>query len=150
MELYNIRKAQYAHSLMASGVANRWNKNNEYVIYAGSSRALAALEMVVHRASIQVGTDYKLLTIQVDALSSDIYEITSEMLPENWQSIAAYPTLQQIGSEWYGRRAFLLMQVPSVIIPREVNYIINTAHPAFASKGRIIGSEDFKWDSRLL
>lgn len=150
MLLYNIRKAKYAHSLVASGVENRWNRNNEFVIYAGSSRALSALEMVVHRSSIQIGAEYKLLVIEVLVEQNDIFDVHMGNLPLDWQKLNAYPALQFIGSEWYQRQNFLLMKVPSVIVPQESNYVINTAHPDFKNKIKIKESEDFKWDVRLL
>lgn len=150
MLLYNIRKAKYAISLIASGVANRWNKNNEFVVYAGSSRALATLEMVVHRASIQVGTDYKIMTIDANIAEEDMYEVALDQLPRDWQSLSAYPALQRIGSEWYRNKQSLLMRVPSVIIPQEANYVINTAHPDFGDRIKIKKVEDFLWDKRLL
>ena len=59
MLVYNIRKAKYAQSLQASGVANRWNKNDEFVIYTASSRALSTLELVVHRNYINIDNSYK-------------------------------------------------------------------------------------------
>ncbi|WP_313255113.1 hypothetical protein [Empedobacter sp.] len=66
MLVFNIRKARYSKSLQASGVANRWNKNDEFVIYTGSSRALSTLELVVHRSSISIDNSYKLLVIEID------------------------------------------------------------------------------------
>ncbi|SFQ42232.1 hypothetical protein SAMN04515674_11833 [Pseudarcicella hirudinis] len=48
MLVYNIRKSKYADSLKASGVANRWNKDDEFVIYAGASISLSTLELVAH------------------------------------------------------------------------------------------------------
>lgn len=150
MLLYNIRKARYAYSLVASGVANRWNKNNEYVIYAGGSRALSTLEMIVHRASIKIGTEYKLLTIDVAIDDVDILAIDVDALPLNWKSLAAYPSLQMIGSQWYRSQKQLVLKVPSVIIPQEFNYVINTSHPDFKSKVSLMEIADFQWDSRLL
>ena len=72
MFVYNIRKAKYTDSLRASGVANRWNKNDEFVIYTGGSRALSTLELVVHRSSISIDNSYKLLVIELNCKESDI------------------------------------------------------------------------------
>lgn len=99
LKVYNLRKEKYAHSLVASGVANRWNREKEYVIYTRSSRALSALELVVHKSSVDLGGAYKLLGIEIDATEDDI-EIVKD-LPPDWQNIAGYTTLQILGSQWY-------------------------------------------------
>lgn len=150
MLVFNIRKARYSKSLQASGVANRWNKNDEFVIYTGSSRALSTLELVVHRSSISIDNSYKLLVIEIDCEEDEIYEIKKSKLPKNWQSVEAYPELQEIGSAWYQAFKYLVMKVPSSIIPKEYNYLINTKHPDFASKVKIKELEDYNWDDRLL
>ena len=150
MLVFNIRKARYSKSLQASGVANRWNKNDEFVIYTGSSRALSTLELVVHRSSISIDNSYKLLVIEIDCEEDEIYEIKKPKLPKNWQSVETYPELQEIGSAWYQDFKYLVMKVPSSIIPKEYNYLINTKHPGFASKVKIKELEDYNWDDRLL
>lgn len=149
MLVYNIRKAQYAEQLTASGFANRWNKNNEYVIYAGSSISLSTLELVVHRAAIQVENDYKLLTIALNMDEYDVQTIDVRNLPKNWRSILAYPILQKIGSTWYQKKEKLLLKVPSAVVPQEFNFLINTQHPDFVSKVRIDSLQNFLWDDRL-
>ncbi len=145
---YNIRKEKYAGSLRASGASNRWNKEGEYVIYSGSSRALSVLELVVHRAGINPDQSYKLLTIEIDAKQEDIEDVKN--LPENWHFISNYSQLQEMGSTWYKSCRKLLLKVPSAVIQREYNYIINTQHPKFNTYVRVKETEDFEWDKRLL
>lgn len=151
MKLYNIRKSKFTDFLSASGVENRWNREEEYVIYTGESIALATLEMVVHRSGINTFQDYKLMILEA-ALENEneITTIKPEDFPENWKSIEAYPELQKLGSEWYQSKSSLLLKVPSAIIPREYNYLINTRHPDFEKKVSIIEKVDFDWDKRLL
>lgn len=150
MFVYNIRKAKYAKSLQASGVANRWNKNDEFVIYTGSSRALSTLELVVHRSAIRIDNSYKLLVIEIDCKEDEVFEVKKNKLPKNWQSVEAYPRLQEIGSDWYQELKYLVMKVPSSIIPNEFNYLINTKHPDFTTKVKIKEVEVYQWDDRLL
>ncbi len=150
MFVYNIRKAKYAKSLQSSGVANRWNKNDEFVIYTGSSRALSTLELVVHRSAIRIDNSYKLLVIEIDCKEDEVFEVKKNKLPKNWQSVEAYPRLQEIGSDWYQELKYLVMKVPSSIIPKEFNYLINTKHPDFTTKVKIKEVEVYHWDDRLL
>ncbi|ADQ16482.1 RES family NAD+ phosphorylase [Leadbetterella byssophila] len=150
MMLYNIRKEKYADRLIASGVANRWNKKDEYVIYTGSSISLCTLELLAHRAAIDIATDYKLLFIEAEVCEQDIETVKVEGLPAHWASIISYPILQKIGSEWYQKCEKLLLEVPSALVQWEKNYLINTKHPEFEEKIKIVNTENFPWDRRLL
>lgn len=149
MEVFKICREKYAHSLVSSGVPNRWNKKDEFVIYTGSSRSLSTLETVVHRSAINIFNPYKLLRISIKD-RTPIKEIGIKDLPVNWMTIEAYIELQEIGSKWYNSFETLLLKVPSAIIPQESNYIINTKHPLFAANIVLQNVEDFSWDKRLL
>jgi RES domain-containing protein len=150
MEVYNIRKAKFALELKASGVANRWNRDQEYVIYTGASISLATLELVAHRAGVDVNTAYKLLFIHLNISEADIRTVEQSTLPEDWKSIASYPVLQSLGSAWYREQGELVLRVPSALVHWEYNYLINTKHPLFASKVHLLKTEDYPWDRRLL
>lgn len=150
ISVFNIRQERFANALIASGVANRWNKNEEYVIYTSTSRALSTLELVVHRASVQTRVPYKVLHIGLNVRESDIFEVDLNELPHNWRSMECYPILQNIGSSWYQSHASLILKVPSVIIPQEHNYILHTRHSLFKERVKILEVEDFVWDERLL
>jgi len=130
MAVFKICKEKYSNSLVASGVPNRWNKKDEFVIYTGGSRALSTLETVVHRSGISFTSPYKLLTILINE-KKVIKEIDISDLPGNWKTIEAYVELQEIGSKWYRSFESLVLKVPSAIINQEYNYIINTNHPQF-------------------
>lgn len=101
MEVYNIRKAKYAKTLVASGVVNRWNKEEEFVIYTGSSVALSTLKLVVHRHSPNLLTECKLLFIHLKFEEKNITVVDQRQLTKNWNSIVSYPQTQSNGSEWY-------------------------------------------------
>lgn len=149
MDIFRICREEYADKLRSSGVANRWNIYGQYVVYAGSSRSLSTLEMVVHRASLKPAALYKLMVISIP---DDIHltgEIPLSELPPHWRKISAYPTLQQLASQWYMKQETLILKVPSVIIPEEYNYVINTKHPDF-KQVKLIDVEDYFWDIRLL
>ena len=70
-------------------------------------------------------------------------------LPKDWRSKQSYSTLQQIGSDWYTSKKSLVLKIPSAVITKEYNYIINTDHPEFLKKIKLIRSEDYFWDKRL-
>lgn len=150
MELFKIAESRFAYSLSASGKANRWNKSGEFVIYASQSRALAALEMVARRSMIMAGKrHYKMMQIRANDDIS-IQEISTSHLPDSWNTLAKYPFLQEIGSDWYQKQNSLILKVPSAIIPEEFNFVINTHHPEFDLRIKLIQTSDYFWDQRLL
>lgn len=149
MEVYRITAEKWV-GMTASGKENRWNKNNEYVIYTGGSRSLSTLELVVHRASVTTSKIYKLMVIYLKDAPGMIAEIKITDLPTDWRNISAYSTLQNIGSTWYKSKASLILKVPSAVIPQEHNYLINTEHPDYLTLVKFIDTEDYFWDNRLI
>lgn len=150
MEVFRICKEQYSGQLKASGSANRWNVQGHNVIYAGSSRSLSTLELVVRRASIIPILNYKVIVISIPDDENIITHIYSSELPPNWSTLAAYSRLQEIGTKWYTTQKTLILKVPSAIIPFEYNYVLNTEHPDFTSGVKLVRIEDYFWDKRLL
>jgi RES domain-containing protein len=148
-EAYKVCREEHA-MLAASGIENRWNRKDEYVIYVGSSRSLATLELVAHRSGIMPSKAYKLITISISEEDDLIKEIDNSILPKRWNRLEAYPELQKLGSEWYQAKETLILKVPSAIIHQEYNFVINTEHPLFLTKIKLIKVEDFFWDKRLL
>lgn len=150
MNVYRISSAKYSRELTASGTENRWNKENEYVIYTGCSRSLSTLELIVHRAAIEITIPYKLMVISIADEPELIKEVRESNLPNNWRKMEAYSVLQELGSNWYQAKETLVLKVPSALIPQESNYVINTNHPLFSSKVILLEQEDYIWDGRLL
>ncbi|MEJ2053721.1 MAG: RES family NAD+ phosphorylase [Calditrichaceae bacterium] len=150
MEIFRISRKEYSDKLYASGSANRWNRDGEKVIYAGSSRSLAALELIVHRGAVKPNFNYKVLVISADDKDEIVKQVFVNSLPKNWRKMSAYPDLQKIGSDWYRSKETLLLKVPSSVIPMEYNYLINTQHQNFNSYIKLVRVEDYFWDERLL
>jgi RES domain-containing protein len=115
------------------------------VIYAATSIALASLEYVVHTAERPVDT--VLLTVQLpDDSVRTIEDILGGPLPENWPFVEAQT--QHIGSGWLSSCASIALVVPSLVIPRERNLILNPRHPRF-SEVKMIEAAPFFFDPRI-
>ena len=149
MEAFRIAKEDFSKNLLASGSANRWNVNGQFLIYAGSSRSLSTLELIVHQNSVSPAFKYKVMVISIADEENLFTHLLQANLPKEWRSMAAYPTLQQSGSEWYQNNRSLVLKVPSAVIPKEYNFIINTKHPEFIDKVSLVRTEDYFWDDRL-
>lgn len=150
MELFRIATEEHSHKLTSSGAENRWNNKGELVIYSSLSRSLSTLEVVVHRASIKPKVNYRVMILSLPDDDRLIKTIISTELPSNWRSLYAYSSLQSIGSLWYQAMDFLILKVPSAVIPAEHNYILNTEHKDFKRSVKLIRTEDYFWDERLL
>ena len=149
MFVYRLSEEKYAKKLNASGARNRWNKKGQFVLYTGSSRAISTLEQLVHLSGVFPVKDYKMMVIDIKNNPHSIKEINLLDLGKNWRKFSEYPGLQAIGSEWYEEKKYLLLKIPSAVIPQESNYIINTSHPEFKKLVKIKSLEDFFWDRRL-
>lgn len=150
MEVFRISKEKYATALFSSGAANRWNNEGQKVLYAGSSRSLSTLELIVHKGAVKPGLEYKVMVISVADNDHLIKQIKIADLPGNWRRLAAYSDLQKIGADWYKNKDSLILKVPSAVIPYENNFVINTEHPDFKSCVSLIRTEDYFWDTRLI
>ncbi len=150
MEVFRISKGAYSIELSSSGTANRWNIRGQHVIYTGSSRSLASLELIVHKGAVVPNDEYRVMVISIADDDYLIKQLQIKDLPTNWRTFSAYPILQRIGSSWITNQESLVLKVPSAVIPYEYNYMINTEHPQFSSKVHLARTEDFFWDSRLL
>jgi RES domain-containing protein len=122
----------------------RWNSPGASVVYTSGSRALAALESLVHLNSPVI---FKYAAIPIafdDALLEEAAELPADRTDE--PSPSATTT---IGDLWVQEARSAVVKLPSVIIPREPNYLLNPAHPDF--KKIVIGRpEPFSFGARLL
>lgn len=149
MDVFRICKEEYSKRIVSSGSANRWNLRGQNVVYAGSSRSLSTLELVVHRNAIAPNLKYRVMVISIAEEKNTIRHIDIKSLPNNWRTLAAYSQLQKMGSDWYHEQESLILKVPSAVIPLEYNYLINTEHPDFKTNISLIRDEDYFWDNRL-
>jgi RES domain-containing protein len=56
---------------------------------------------------------------------------------------------RQLGDEWLEHNGTPLLRVPSVLVPRQWNLLINPAHP-LSPAIKIVDQSPFAFDSRLL
>jgi RES domain-containing protein len=147
MIVFRITTIKYADRIQASGVSARWNKAGQRVIYTSESRSLACLENIVHRSAARLEGLYKTLVIDIpDDLKIEIKD--EKTLPAGWNITGNYRICQETGSVWFSSAKTAILKVPSVLVPQENNYILNTQHPDF-SRIRLVEAEEFYFDSRF-
>lgn len=122
----------------------RWNPVGIPATYAGSSRSLCALEYLVH-LDRALAARLDLVFAEVSFDSSDV-EVA--MLPAGWHAAGSL-TAVSYGQMWLREQRSLVLQVPSVVIPEEANYMINPRHPRAPSLVYCAALEPFAYDTRL-
>lgn len=124
----------------------RWNSKGISMVYAASSFALAALEMLVHLGDTNLLEGlFVYITASFD--EKDVITLDPALLPKNWRDDVRIT--RTVGDEWVTNRASLVFKVPSVVIPAESNYLINPTHPD-AGKLRLTAPQPFQFDPRLI
>lgn len=125
----------------------RWNSPGRAVVYLGGSRALSALEMLVHLTTpLARKKTYKI--IQIGIPLKCIAHYPSGALPNNWREEPAPTSTQEIGDDWLTANGQLALAVPSVIVPEEKNILLNPLHTDFK---KVVSETpvDFSFDPRL-
>ena len=108
----------------------RWHSAGRAAVYTSATTSLALLETLVH-ADLGILPSY--LTIPVTFGEDLVERLDPEGLPSTWRSYPAPYELQQIGDEWVASQRSCVLEVPSVIVPHESNFILNPEHPAIRS-----------------
>lgn len=150
MELYRISRAPYIRDLTGEGARShggRWNKKGIPVVYTSEHISLAAMEVLVNVTSTDLPGDLQLATLYIpDNASSEIIRL--EDLPKNWREYPAPDSIMEVGTQWAEKGESLLIRVPSAVIPRERNILINPMHREF-SRVKIVNVEEFSFDERF-
>ena len=149
MEVFRIVYSKWTNSLTASGYAARWNSTGLFVIYAAENCSLASLENLVHRNGFGNDADYSLLTIAFPNTIQTL-EINPKDLPKDWNNATENGHLicRTIGDNWIRKQQSAILFVPSAIILKERNVLINPNHPDFKKIKFTI--QEFAFDKRLL
>ena len=130
----------------AKVAGGRWNPPGLPVVYLAESRALAALEMLVHLD--RLARQMPMVIIQVEFPDSLIRKVFPEDLPEDWNLAAGADPLRRQGADWLRGMQSFAMRVPSVVIPEEANFLINPRHPD-AALIKVSKPVPWRFDARL-
>jgi RES domain-containing protein len=124
----------------------RWNHAGTPLVYTAGSQSLAALEILVHLGSAELLQQY--VIFQVDIAPSLVIRVTLSDLPRDWRTSPAPESARSIGDEWIRAGTSAALQMPSVLIPAETNFLLNPRHPDF-SKVEISKAQPFEFDPRF-
>lgn len=145
---YRIVQSRWAESALdgegARKYGGRWNAPGFPAVYLAESRALAALEVVVHAPREALRLEWRV--IEVDVPREWIEDL--EKPPEGWRDQPASDLARGVGNAWLRALRMPALRVPSVIVPEESVLLLNPLHPKVA-KLRSSGPTVFCFDPRL-
>lgn len=111
-------------------VPGRWNHKGTKAIYCSQSIALCTLEWLSHNGlSVSLFSYYKFSINIPDEL---VIQYSISDLPSNWAEVPS-PNINRDFAEKYffNDNKYLAMAIPSVMVPEELNLVINPSHPGF-------------------
>jgi RES domain-containing protein len=124
----------------------RWHTEGRPVVYLAESPAAALLERIVHLGGREgrLPKTYDLLEVE----AGENLEITNLDPPVEspWKNEVGITRM--LGDAWLATAGSALSRVPSVIVPRTWNFMLNPLHPD-ASKVRIVSVTRERFDNRL-
>ncbi|MEO5712192.1 MAG: RES family NAD+ phosphorylase [Luteolibacter sp.] len=124
----------------------RWNSPGLPAVYLAESRALAALEILVHAPREALLLSWIVIGMEIP---DDWLETASPAdLPPNWRAQPSSSAAQAYGSEWLRSGRGVALVLPSVVIPEEHSLLVNPLHPRM-SELKPEKPKPFSFDPRL-
>ena len=152
MRVWRLCQSAYAKkALTGEGglhADGRWHLQGARVVYAAATLSLAALELLVRIDRTLAPPDLVAVEIEIPG-SVDVERIPLSKLPAGWDAYPTSATTQLLGMRWIAAGRTAVLEVPSAVIPRESNYVLNPTHPQFR-RLRAVATTPFSFDSRLL
>jgi RES domain-containing protein len=146
---WRIVKARFAATAFdgegARRFGGRWNSKGP-IVYTAGSRALAVLEMLVHLENSDLLKHYRLIPVTLDRTFVEVPD--PETLLANWKRRPAPAGVRAWGDAWVAAGKSAVLEVPSVVIPGETNYLLNPRHADFPAI-TIGAPEPYRFDPRL-
>ena len=123
----------------------RWNSRGTRTVYTSATLSLAALETLVH---LNPPVAFKYVAIPIEFDEALVETFATSDLPADWNEEPPPPSTAEIGDRWVKESRSAVLELPSVIIPAEPNYLLNLAHSDF-KRIRIGKPTPFSFDPRL-
>lgn len=151
MNFWRLSKERWAGSAFdgegARRFGGRWNSPGTAVVYASDSRALAALELLVHLPATPPQDPWVFFEISIQR--EHVETLEPGELPAGWNLPTPTTDTRRLGDRWAREARTPALRVPSVLIPEEWNLLLNPLHPEFQAV--VISSPTrFHFDTRLI
>ena len=131
IKLFRISTSKHINDITGTGArmyGGRWNHAGYPVVYTSDSRSLAALEFLVHVPMAFAPENLSIVEINIQE-NIERESINESQLPLNWRNYPAPEQLANLGTNWIKSKSSLLLEIPSSVVEKEVNTLINPLHP---------------------
>jgi RES domain-containing protein len=105
----------------------RWNPPGLPAVYLADSRALAALEILVHAPREALSLEWRIIDLEIPA--AWIESVEPGDLPADWRALPSSPGARAYGAAWLRGRRLPALRLPSAVIPQEHTLMLNPLHP---------------------
>ncbi|MEO9022762.1 MAG: RES domain-containing protein [Ginsengibacter sp.] len=151
MELYRITQERFAEDLSGNGArlfGGRWNSEGVFALYSSSSRSLALLETLAHTPAKMLNARiYYLITLSIPDKTLTQKILLSNLSP-GWDTPDTRTFTKKMGDQFLFDKSNLLLEVPSVLMPEEVNYVISPLHTDM-KRMKIVRKRRIYFDKRV-
>ena len=151
MRIYRIAKSVYIDDLSGEGArlyGGRWNWVGDPMLYFSKNLSLCLLEILVHVDYGQLPKDYAYMEVEIPDSSIKMVQ-SLEFIKPKWHTEEAVTQLQMIGSAWLEKQESLALLVPSAVLQKEFNVLVNPMHEDF-KKLKLVEIDKIDFDPRLL
>jgi len=125
----------------------RWNLPGTPAVYTSTHLSLAALELFVHLDPADAPEEMMAVPARVPA-GTMVDELEVADLPAGWRTYPAPEEVQQVGTDWLRAGTAAVLLVPSVVVPRERNAVLDPRHADFAAI-EVGDAEEFSFAPRM-
>jgi len=151
MLVYRIARKDVVKDLTGAGAklyGGRWNQRGTAVVYTSETRALAAVEFLVHVSLSNVPSGLMIATIEIpDSIAPE--DVPRGSLPRGWRDCPPPRQVSDLGTQWAKSGKSLLLRVPSAVVEQEYNILINPLHSDMR-RVKLQRVEKFEFDKRLV
>jgi RES domain-containing protein len=149
---WRLTPSAFARALDGEGaslVGGRWNSQGVPVLYTSLQLSLCVLEVLVNiPARLRDDlADFEAVRLSIpdDAGTKEIGIREFEAMLASADPLGA---CRVVGDDWIAKGRDLILAVPSVVVPEELNLVLNPVHPRMGEVA-IVSSRRFRFDARL-
>jgi RES domain-containing protein len=150
--VWRLAPTIHARSLDGEGnriMGARWNSPGHGVVYTCANLSLAVLEAYVHiPGSLRLNLpDFEAVRLSIPD-DAGATQISVEELEAMLTAADPHAACRAAGDRWIAAGRDLVLAAPSIIVPEELNLMLNPAHRRMHDVA-IVSTRRFQFDTRL-
>jgi len=150
LQLWRLYRAAHGPGLDGIGgtmAGGRWHTIGRRAVYFGATPAIVVLEKLAHIDPDLLPVDLLLGCFEFGKIANPVKITECPPLAGDWVRNEA--VTQKLGADWLRAGSACLLNVPSVLLPEESNYVFNPQHEN-AQHLHLVRERAFSFDARLI